>query len=36
MLPKGNAYDQGMIETMELESIRPEVITSELKKYLER
>ncbi len=36
MLPKGNAYDQDMIETMELESIRPEVITSELEKYLEK
>ncbi len=36
MLPKGNAYDQDMIQTMELESIRPEVITSELEKYLEK
>ncbi len=36
MLPKGNAYDQDMIQTMELESISPEVITGELEKYLEK
>ena len=36
MLTKENAYDQGMIRTMELERIKPEGITSELEKYLER
>ncbi len=36
MLPKGNAYDAEMIRTMELERLKPEDITRELEKYLEK
>ena len=36
MLTSENCYDQNMIRTMELERIKPDEITGELEKYLEK